>query len=461
MISELPSEKILQAAMRSGADFAEIFAERTQQTTVACDNRKLENAATFFDCGIGIRVLVGGRTAYGSTNDLTRKSLLGLARSVARAAGTKRSKAPPIQLAERRAPSVTTARRHPSGTSLADKCGIVLRANDVAWQCGKQVRQVRILYRDRVRRIWVASSNGAFTSDEQVDTTFTAQVIAEEGGNLQTGYDTLGGAIGLEIFDETPPEELAERAASRAVRLLSARQAPAGAMPVILSAEAGGTMIHEAVGHGLEADIAGEGMSVYSGKIGEKVASELVSVADDSTLTKMRGSFTFDDEGTPAERTILIENGVLRAYLSNLAAERKYGYPSTGNGRRQSYQQAPIVRMTNTMILPGRDDPAAILSETKGGLFVRKMGGGQVNTINGDFVFEVQEGYIIEGGKVGEMVRGAMLIGNGPKVLQGIDRVGKDLGFSIGTCGKDGQEAPVSCGQPTIHIPEIVVGGRS
>ncbi|HPQ81795.1 MAG TPA: TldD/PmbA family protein [bacterium] len=461
MIDEIPSEKILQAAMRSGADYAEIFVERTQQTTVVCDNRKLEHAASIFDLGVGIRVLSGDKTAYGSTNDLTRKGLLGLARSVARAASAKRKKAPPIVLAERRAPSVTTARCHPSGASLADKCAIVVRANEVAWQCGEQVRQVRILYRDRVRRIWVASSAGFHTSDEQVDTTFTAHVVAGTEGNIQTGYESQGGAIGLELFDEIPPEETAERAASRSIKLLSARQAPAGTMPVVLSAEAGGTMIHEAVGHGLEADIAGEGMSVYSGRIGQKVASEIVSVADDSTRAKMRGSFTFDDEGTPAGKTILIEDGVLKAYMSDISAFRKYGHPSTGNGRRQSYREPPIVRMTNTMILPGKDDPSSILSETASGLFVKKMGGGQVNTLNGDFVFEVQEGYLIEGGKRGELVRGAMLIGNGPKVLRSIDRVGSDLGFSIGTCGKDGQEAPVSCGQPTIRIPEIVVGGRS
>lgn len=447
--------------MRAGADFAEVFAERTHQTTVVCDNRQLEHAAAFADAGVGIRVLAGNRTAYGSTNDLTRKSLLGLARSVAHAARSKRTKAPPIVLTERSAPSVTTARQHPSGTELKDKCEIVLRANEVAWQCGKQVQQVRILYRDIVRCIWIATSEGALAADEQVDTMLSAQVVARDGDILQTGSEPLGGAMGFELFDETPPEEVAERAASRAVRLLAAQDAPAGTMPVILSAEAGGTMIHEAVGHGLEADLAGGGMSVYSGKLGERVASERISVADDATLAKRRGSFTFDDEGTPAQRTILIENGMLRAYLSDRVTSRKYGYALTGNGRRQSYEHPPVVRMTNTFILPGTDDPAAILRETPSGLFVCRMGGGQVNTINGDFVFAVQEGYRIENGKRGELVRGATLIGNGPKVLLEIDRVGKDLGFSIGTCGKEGQDAPVSCGQPTIRIPAIVVGGRS
>ncbi len=461
MISEIPTEKILQAAMRSGADYAEVFVENTRGTTVVFDDRKLDRAATFTDLGVGIRVISGGKTAYGSTNDLTRKGLLGLARSVAHAAHAKKTKFPPVVLEERRAPSVTTARRHPFGTELKDKCEIVSRANEVAWKCGEQIRQVRVLYRDVVRCIWVATSCGSLSSDEQVDTVFTTHVVAGSGKELQTGYEPLGGAMGFEIFDETPPEEVAERAATRAVRLISARQAPAGTMPVIISSEAGGTMIHEAVGHGLEGDLAGSGMSVYSDKLGERVASELVSVVDDATLQKRRGSFTFDDEGTPAQRTLLIEGGVLRAYLSDESAFRKYGYPLTGNARRASYSRLPIVRMSNTFILPGKEDPSAILAETRSGLFVRKMGGGQVNTINGDFVFEVQEGYLVEGGKKGELVRGATLIGNGPKVLQAIDRVGSDLGFSIGTCGKEGQEVPVSCGQPTLRIPEITVGGRS
>lgn len=461
MIPDLPIDKILQAAMRSGADYAEVFFERTRQTTVVCDNHRLENAATSAETGIGIRVLKDGRTASGATNDLTRKSLLCLSRSVGRAVGAKRTRIGPVVLVERKAPSITTARQHPSGTELAEKCGIVLRADEIAWKTDRAIQQVRILYRDAVRCIWVASSEGTVAEDEQVETTLTAHVIAGDGRCLQTGFEPAGGAIGFELFEESPPEVVAELAAARAVRLLTAHPALAGTMPVILSAEAGGTMIHEAVGHGLEGDFAGQGMSVYSGKVGEMVASERVSVVDDATLSAQRGSFTFDDEGTPAARTVLIEGGVLKAYLSNQATCRKYGYPLTGNGRRHSYGQVPLVRMTNTFILPGKDDPEKILRDTPAGLFVRRMGGGQVNTINGDFVFEVQEGYLIENGRRGPLVRGALLIGNGPKVLSAIDRVGTDLHFSIGTCGKEGQDIPVSCGQPTIRIPELVVGGRA
>lgn len=461
MLADLPYDKLIQTALRYGADFAEVFAERTNGTWIACDERRVEQADSIADVGVGIRVVADGRTAYGSTNDLTRKGLLALARSVGQAARAKRRRPPQIQLREERSHSVATVKQHPFGIPLEEKCALAMRADDVAWRTGPKVRQVRITYRDLVRRILIATSDGVYTSDEQVGTSLAAQVVAGGDDLLQTGYEPMGGAVGFELFDETAPEEIAERAAQRAIAMLRAAPAPAGAMPVILAAEAGGTMIHEAVGHGLEADLACEGLSVYANRIGERVASELVSVVDDATLAGKRGSFTFDDEGAGARRTLLIEGGILRGYLHDRLTAFKYGAASTGNGRRQSYSHPPIVRMTNTFILPGTHDPSAILSETPHGLFVRKMGGGQVNTINGDFVFEVQEGYRIENGRIGEPVRGATLIGNGPKVLESIDRVGSDLGFSIGICGKEGQEAPVSCGQPTVRIPELVVGGTA
>lgn len=230
-------------------------------------------------------------------------------------------------------------------------------------------------------------------------------------------------------------------------------------MAVVLAGTAGGTMIHEAVGHGLEADLANEGLSVYQNKIGLEVAHPLISVYDDATMAGHRGSFMFDDEGTPSQRTCLIEGGILKGYMHSRLTAANSGSAPTGNGRRQNYSFPPIVRMSNTFIAPGNDVPDSIISSTERGIYVKKMGGGQVNTINGDFVFDVQEAYRIEHGKIGEPIRGATLTGNGPKVLLMIDRVGNDLGFSIGTCGKNGQEAPISCGQPTIRIPQIIVGG--
>ncbi|HOO39136.1 MAG TPA: TldD/PmbA family protein, partial [Deltaproteobacteria bacterium] len=219
-------------------------------------------------------------------------------------------------------------------------------------------------------------------------------------------------------------------------------------------------MVHEAIGHGLEADLAGEGLSVYSGQIGKQVASTAITVIDDGTIDGLRGSMGYDDEGSPAMKTVLVDKGILKAYMTDLITAAKFDLPLSGNGRRESYRSRPIPRMTNTMIQPGSMDPDEIIARVDKGIFVKKMGGGQVNTVNGDFVFGISEGYLIEKGQVGEPIRGATLIGNGPKILKSIDLVGNDLGYGIGTCGKDGQGAPVADAQPTLLIPEITIGGE-
>jgi TldD protein len=297
--------------------------------------------------------------------------------------------------------------------------------------------------------------------EERTFTLFTVQVVAVDKDLIQTGYEPVGGLVGFELFEENDAVQVAERAARRAIQALESREAPRGLMPAVLSSEAGGTMIHEAVGHGLEGDLAFEGLSVYSHRLGETVASPLITVIDDATLHQKRGTYGFDDEGVPAQKTMLIEKGVLKGYLCDRLCAMKYKTASTGNGRRQSYKNHPVVRMSNTYIAAGEDEPADILQDTPTGILVKKMGGGQVNTVNGDFVFEVAEGYVIKNGEIGDPIRGATLTGNGPEVLRSIDRVGNDLGFGIGTCGKDGQGVPVSDAQPTIRIPEIVVGGTS
>ncbi|HEX2967092.1 MAG TPA: TldD/PmbA family protein [Syntrophorhabdaceae bacterium] len=233
-----------------------------------------------------------------------------------------------------------------------------------------------------------------------------------------------------------------------------------GMKTVVLASEAGGTMIHEAIGHGLEADLALEGLSCYKGMLGKKIASDLICVADDATLPHRRGTYAFDDEGVPGEKTTLVQNGILQSYLFDRFHALKYGEKSTGNGRRESFRYKPIPRMSNTMILPGKDDPAEILASVDDGVFVLKMGGGQVDTVKGDFVFEISEGYMIEKGSVGPMIKNATMMGNGLKVLQQIDMVGSDLGFGIGTCGKDGQGVPIADAQPTLRMHEIIVGGK-
>jgi TldD protein len=341
-----------------------------------------------------------------------------------------------------------------------EKVGIVRQANRIARSFDARIRQVQVVYRENRQQVLIASSSGNIVQDNRQYLTAFVHVVAADGGVIQTGYESIGGLCGMELFESSPLEGAAEKAGQRAIMMLSARKAPAGRMSVVLSAEAGGTMIHEAVGHGLEADLAQSGVSVYSGRIGQQIASTLITVLDDATLPGKRGSFRFDDEGNEAQRTVLVDRGILKTYLYDRLTAMKDGVQSTGNGRRESYRHRPIPRMTNTMIAPGSARPADIIKGTPKGLYVRKMGGGQVNTVNGDFVFEVNEGYLIEDGTVSEPLRGATLIGNGPQVLMSIDAVGSDLGFSIGTCGKDGQGAPVSDAQPTLRIPEITVGGE-
>ncbi|MCS7199904.1 MAG: TldD/PmbA family protein [Caldimicrobium sp.] len=289
----------------------------------------------------------------------------------------------------------------------------------------------------------------------------SAVVVAERDGRLEKGYEVKGYSLSLEEALRFDPEIelIGKRAEALALLLLSARRAPAGVMPVVLAGSAGGTMIHEAVGHGLEADHAEEGLSIYSGKLGERVASPLITVIDDPTIPNLYGSYLVDDEGVEARKTLLIENGILRDFLYDQYTALKYGKRSNGHGRRQSFRNLPLPRMSNTYIAPGTTKTEDILKSIEKGLLVRKMGGGEVNPLTGDFVFEVREGYYIEKGEIAYPVKGATLVGNGPKVLEIIDGVSEDLHFEAGTCGKDNQGVPVSDGQPTLRIPEIVVGG--
>lgn len=458
MLETIDSKGILRRALSAGGEFADIYYEDGAYTTVVCEDGKVERVLSAADRGIGIRVISGFSTAYAYTNNLSEESLLQLAETVSRGVrgGTPHAE---FNLCERAIAPGFPIRIHPDRIGLAEKVALVNRADRAARSFDKRVRQVMAMYRDAQVMAQTVNSLGEFREEKSIATVFTVQVVAQEGKITQTGYEPLGGARGFELFDEASPEELAERAAARGVRMLSARKSPSGQLPVVLSSEAGGTMVHEAIGHGLEADLVQAGTSVYRGRIGERVASELITVIDDATLPNARGSFCYDGEGSPAQRSVLVEDGILKGYMYDRLTAMKDGCASTGNGRRESYRSRPIVRMTNTLIAPGESDPGQIVKSVPNGLFVKRMGGGQVNTVNGDFVFEVSEGYLIENGAVGEPVRGATLTGNGPEVLKRITMVGNDLGFGIGTCGKDGQGVPVADAQPTLLISGITVGG--
>ncbi|MGI5927453.1 MAG: TldD/PmbA family protein [Thermacetogeniaceae bacterium] len=466
MIAKEDLAEVLQVAVNNG-DFAEIYIEKSSQNRVSMEAGKIERVISGRDEGAGIRVIRGENTAYGYTTDLTKEGLMELARQVAAGQGEPggeaklgKKAAASIVFEQRESPVSLPVEQRPDEVSIDQKVALVLEAERAARaKDEKLIRQVSVGYADTIQQVVIANSDGVYVEDERVRSRLVVHVVASDGKVIQTGYESAGGTKGFELFAEEKAADLGRRAAERALLMLKARRAPAGRMAVVISGEAGGTMIHEACGHGLEADLVQKNLSVYAGRKGEKVASELVTVIDDGTIPGKYGSFRFDDEGTPARRNVLIEKGILRNYMYDRITAQRDGVKPTGNGRRESFRHRPIPRMSTTYLAPGDHSPEEIIRETKEGLFVRRMGGGQVNTTTGDFVFEVLEGYLIKDGKIDEPVRGATLTGNGPEVLQKIDRVGNDLGFTIGTCGKDGQGVPVTDAQPTIRIPDLVVGG--
>jgi len=458
-LTGLPVSRILSALLSRGGEHGELFFEEVRSLSVLMEDGRIERVVSGTDAGIGVRLLFRGKTYYAYTNDRTADALLGLSNDLSRYA--EGDGFPATLPGETRVVSGPTVARIPaSERGIGEKVALVRDVDRIARGTSPDVRQVRVTGSESLRTIEVAAHPGVFAREAQTYGVLAVQCVAGDGSGLTMGYESAGGTEGLESLGGGVPEELARKAAGRAVRALHAAKLPGGRMPVVLSCEAGGTMVHEAIGHGLEADLARRGMSIYKDKMGERVGSPLVSIVDDSTLPGKRGSFGMDDEGTPGKRTVLVDRGILKEFLHDRLSALKDGVAPTGNGRRESYRHKPIPRMTNTLILPGSTRPETILSGTDSGLLVVKMGGGQVNTVTGDFMFEVAEGYRIEGGRRGEPVRGATITGNGPEVLSMIDRVGSDLGFGIGTCGKDGQGVPVGDAQPTLSIgpPFITVG---
>ncbi len=452
-------EELLGLALDKGGDYADIYIETRQNSSIWCEDNRLERIHSGAESGVGIRVVKGQQTAYVYTNDMDPSAFRQAARTAGQAINYTNTDSPLLNLRPQATPKSPTGALSPQAMGWDDKIERVLQANQIAWSTGPEIRQVSVGIADVQKQIIIANSCGELLEDKFSRVRGVVNVVAGRNGILQTGYESLGGVCGWELFMQASWQEQARQAAKLAIDMLSARPAPAGRMPVIMSAKAGGTMVHEACGHGLEADLVHKGLSVYRGRQGQVVASPLVSVIDDATLPGRYGSFVFDDEGIIAQNSVLIEKGRLVGYLYDRLTAKEDKTESTGNGRRESYQHKPMPRMSNTFIKPGEDDPEEIIRSTKRGLLVLKMGGGQVNTINGDFVFEVSEAYMIENGQVSYPVRGATLSGNGPQALQDIDRVGSDLGFAIGVCGKNGQGVPVSDAQPTIRIKELTVGG--
>jgi TldD protein len=459
-VSAREAERALRTALSRGGEWAELFWERHQTLQIVFDDGRVEDAISGLDQGAGIRVTSGERTTYANSNVADADDLIALAGRAARGVdeGGDLHDAAALALDER--PPHSTVAIDPRDVPVERKVALLRRANAVARGVDPRVQQVAATYAESIQDVVIASSDGVFRTDRRVRLNLGVHVVAKDGEVLESGFEALRGTSGFEMLSDEAVEEAARTAARRAVLNVGAEPAPAGTYTVVLSSEAGGTLIHESVGHGLEADLNLKGLSVYSGRIGEKVATELITVIDDGTDRDKRGTTAIDDEGTPTRRTVLIERGILRTYLSDRKHAEKLGIPRSGNARRESFRFLPICRMTNTLIAPGLSDPAEIVRSVKDGIFVKKMGGGQVDVVSGNFAFEITECYRIRDGQLAEPLRGATLVGQGPKLMSEIDMVGSDLGYSTGTCGKDGQGAPVADAQPTIRIPSVVVGGK-
>ena len=448
--------------MRTGADFAEIFAEDRRSSSAILDDGRVEEVVSGRDRGAGIRVVVGETTGFAHTADLTGAGLAAAAGAAAAAARQSGGARRVVEVSSLEVPRPLTVRVPPEDVPKSTKVALLTAADAAARSTGSAISQVSARYGDGRRRILVADSDGLFTSDDQVRTLFSVSCVASGDTGMQTGRESAGRTAGFELFDLYDVEEMARRAARRALTKLTARPAPSGEMPVVVGPGGGGVLFHEACGHGLEADLVAKSASAFAGRIGERVAAPMVTLVDDGTMAGEWGHYGIDDEGKPAARNVLISDGVLTDYMWDRLRARKEGRASSGNGRRQSYQHLPMVRMTNTYITNGDADPDDIVADTSHGVYVAQLGGGQVNTATGDFVFGMTEAYLIENGEITAPIREGNLIGNGPEVLTRIDALGNDFAMgSPGTCGKDGQGVPVGDGTPTLRVTALTVGGTA
>ncbi|MCE9666706.1 TldD/PmbA family protein [Myxococcus stipitatus] len=454
-------ERLLAVAMARGGDFAEVYVERTQTTSVSLEESRIKSAQTGLVQGVGVRVISGAKVGYAYSDDWDEPALLRAASTAAMIAqGTGAERAFPVSRVA--VPSHFHIPASLADVEVAQKAALLTRADKAARAFDSRVTQVNGAYVDNTRRIAVANTEGRYTEDALEMCRLFVQVVAlGKRDERRMGQFGSGGRVPFTHWLTFPPEDVAREAARQAVATLGAVDCAAGPQTVVLAPGWSGILLHEAVGHGLEADFIRKGTSLFAGKLGEKVASDLVTVIDDGTVASGRGTLNIDDEGNPAERKVLIENGVLKGYLYDGLNAKLMGQRSTGSGRRESFRHLPMPRMTNTFLAPGNHHPEDILKEVKRGLYCATFGGGQVDISNGNFVFEVSEAYQIEDGKLGRPVKNAILIGVGPEALKNVSRVGCDPmpDPGMGTCGKNGQSVPVGVGLPTVRIDNVTVGG--
>jgi len=465
-ITHADLQRYLTEALSAGGDYADLYFEHQTTTSLLVDESLVKSATQGISAGCGVRVVSGERTGYAYTDELTADRIIQAARTAALiASAPSKQNVAGFKNTDKR--NLYPVRTPTVDAEVAAKLDLLMRADRAARAYDSRIVQVNCSFADSLRHVLVAASDGTMSADIQPLSRMNVSAIARDPkneSNTTSGVAGGGGRVGIEHFlTEQPPEHFAGRAARQALLQLDAREAPAGEMEVVLGPGWPGILLHEAIGHGLEADFNRKKLSAFAGLMDRRVASDKCTVVDNGTMPNRRGSLNVDDEGTPTQNNVLIEKGILRNYLSDKLSSRLMGLPSTGSGRRESYEHIPMPRMTNTYMLAGEDAPEDIIKSVKRGLYAVNFGGGQVDITNGKFVFTASEAYLIEDGKVTAPVRNATLIGNGPDVLTRVSMVGHDLKLDegVGTCGKEGQHVPVGVGIPTLKVDSITVGGTA
>jgi TldD protein len=454
------ARRLLEEALARGGDRADLYFEWRAGADYVWEDSKVKSVGRGVTLGLGVRVLRGDATGYAYTEELTMEAMLDVARTASQIAAAGKSPAP-VEIRTIQVPSFYPVKVPSIETVPEEKLQLLRRADKAAHAFDPRIVKVTVTFAEELKEILIVTSDGKLVRDRQPLMRFGVSAIAEANGKRQGGSSGGGGRLGMEYFESHTPEEHGREAARVATAMLDAVEAPAGTMEVVLAPGDSGILLHEAVGHGLEADFNRKQTSNYSGRVGQRVASELVTVIDDGTLSSTRGAINTDDEGNEGRRNVLIENGILVDYLHDELSAKHFARGPSGNGRRQSFRHNPLPRMTNTLMGDGASDPEEIIRSVKRGVYAKRFSGGQVNISNGDFVFSLTESYLIEDGKLTAPLKGVNLIGNGPDVLTKVTMVGNDFQLSDGiwTCGKDGQSVPVGVGTPTVKIGAITVGG--
>jgi TldD protein len=462
LIDNTLAKKILDILNSGGASFSEIYIQKSISNSIKLEDGKIENSNSGFDSGCGLRMWKGESTFYGYVDSLEEKRLIGAARILS-TAGKSSGRSAVLDLNSYIVPSRSSydvvVKEYPSKTPASSKKKILTGIDGVCRNFDKRIIQVTAGISDVEQVIQTVNSFGKKSYQEAVKVFLSVQAVAKKDGEISTGYKSLAGTAGFEIIDMQSCRMAAEQAAKMAVVMLDAVGAPSGELPVVIGPAFGGVIFHEACGHGLEADAVLKDATVFKDSIGKKIAADAVTAVDDSSIPYHWGSYKFDGEGVPSQKTVLIREGILESFIYDLKTSIKMGMAPTGNGRRQSFRHIPIPRMSNTYIAPGKNKKAELISSVRKGIYAKEFAGGQVDPATGDFVFGISEGYLIERGRITVPIKGATLIGNGPDILKKIEAVSDDIDFAPGFCGKQGQSVSNEVGQPTIKVSSITVGG--